>query len=215
MRGFLLFDLPWQGHVERYAVYVPKSWDGRSPLPAILYLHGRGESGTDGVRQLLIGLPRAVMDRADRWPFLIIAPQKSEMDAEWFDQRDWLDAMLGLVERVWPIDPARRYITGLSQGGRGTMRLAGGVAWKFAAAAPVCGWCNPDEAATSLNGIPTWAFHGDADTVVPVEGTRRVIERLRERGASPRETIYPGVEHNSWDLAYASELPEWFLQHRR
>jgi len=27
-------------------------------------------------------------------------------------------------------------------------------------------------------------------------------------------TIYPGVDHNSWDRAYAEPLAAWFLEHR-
>ena len=35
-------------------------------------------------------------------------------------------------------------------------------------------------------------------------------------GADIRFTIYPGVGHDAWDKAYATdELYTWFLQHRR
>ena len=95
------------------------------------------------------------------------------------------------------------------------MRLANQLRWKFAAAAPVCGWADPAEAAANLREIPVWAFHGDADSVVPVSGTQLAIKAILAEGGNAKETIYPGVDHNSWDLAYASELPEWLLQHKR
>ncbi len=199
-----------------YAVIVPRGIDLTKPAPVILYLHGRGESGTDGVRQLFIGLPHAMIDKSELWPFIVIAPQKPTMESEWFDQREWLDKVLAEVEDTYALDPERRYISGLSQGGRGTFRLAGRLAWKFAAAAPVCGWVDPEEAVESLKEVPTWAFHGDADNVVHFSGTTAPIAALEAAGVETKMTIYPGVGHNSWDQAYREpELPKWLLKHKR
>lgn len=209
-RGFLAF----KQHDNHYCVYVPPSWDGKSPLPTILYLHGRGESGTDGLRQLLIGLPSAILDRCARWPFLVVAPQKPTEEAEWLDQRDWLNKMLAAVEKSWPVDRHRMYLTGLSQGGRGTMRLANQLTWQFAALAPVCGWADVDEALAKCKGKPLWAFHGEQDTVVLPRGSKDVVAALQAIGSPAELTLYPEATHNCWDHAYReSGLPEWLLKH--
>lgn len=42
---------------------------------------------------------------------------------------------------------------------------------------------------------PVILFHGDADPVVPVAGTRLLAERLRERGVEVRCYIFPGEGH--------------------
>ncbi|MEI8258033.1 MAG: phospholipase, partial [Deltaproteobacteria bacterium] len=51
-----------------FAVYVPRCYGGR-PVPAILFLHGRGECGADGFSQLGVGLGPAIIAEPDRWPF--------------------------------------------------------------------------------------------------------------------------------------------------
>jgi len=54
--------------------------------------------------------------------------------------------------------------------------------------------------------IPIWLFHGDADTTIPVDESRRIYAALQAAGAKDTHyTEYPGVGHNSWDKAYADE----------
>jgi hypothetical protein len=85
----------------------------------------------------------------------------------------------------------------------------------FAAIVPICGIGHPDLVA-NIRHLPVWAFHGEADRNVPVSGSREPIAELRRLGADPKYTEYPGVGHNSWNLAYADErLWRWLLQHRR
>jgi predicted peptidase len=194
---------------------------GPDPLPpAILFLHGKGESGTDNGSQLTVGLPRFVSQDPDAWPFLVIAPQKPDADRLWPDDRDMLEAILHAVEAEFPSDPLRRYLTGLSQGGNGTLALAARLSWRFAAVAPVCGWADPMRAARDLGATPVWAFHGLADAVVPASCTRAVADCMGRFGPRPRLSLYPGVEHNAWDRAYGEDGPgpgglaAWFLGHR-
>jgi len=58
----------------------------------------------------------------------------------------------------------------------------------------------------ALKNIPIWLFHGDADTTIPVDESRRIYAALQAAGAKDTHyTEYPGVGHNSWDKAYADE----------
>lgn len=153
------------------------------------------------------------MKARERWPALVIFPQKATQEQDWWSERPMLQAILKAVEGEWATDAHRRTLTGLSQGGHGTFRLARHLAWQFAAVAPICGWVDPQLAAKELADIPMWAFHGDADPVVPVEGTVNAIEAIRAAGGNPTVTIYPGVGHNSWDRAYQeSDLAAWLLR---
>jgi predicted peptidase len=186
--------------------------------PAILFLHGRGESGTDNQRQIEVGLPRFVDADPDAWPFLIIAPQKPALDRLWPEFQPGLAAMLAEVDARWPSDPSRRYLTGLSQGGNGTLELARALPWTFAAVAPVCGWANPMRAGWELSRIPTWLFHGSDDRVVPASCSMAVQDCLHKNGLERRLSLYPGVDHNSWDQAYGPSgdgpaLARWLLSH--
>ena len=60
-----------------FQVYLPEEWrrDDHKQWPIILFLHGRGERGSEGMWQTAIGLPSAVRDHPDRWPFIIVMPQ--------------------------------------------------------------------------------------------------------------------------------------------
>lgn len=202
------------GVESRFSVFIPSNYDPTKPTPTILFLHGMGESGTDGLLQISVGLPLAIMKARHRWPYIVVIPQKPSQQADWWSERSKLNLILEQVEREFKTDPHRRYITGLSQGGHGTFRLAKHLAWQFAAVAPICGWIDPETAARELKDTPLWAFHGDKDTVVKPEGTTKAIDAILAAGGSPSMTIYPGVAHNSWDRAYQeSPLAEWFLKH--
>ncbi len=40
----------------KYVDFVPKSYKADTEMPVILFLHGAGESGTDGLKQVKVGL---------------------------------------------------------------------------------------------------------------------------------------------------------------
>ena len=64
--------------------------------------------------------------------------------------------------------------------------------------------------------VPIWIFHGEADTVVPVEQSRQMAAALEAAGAAVRYTEIPGIGHNAWDPAYTSEhLSDWLFAQRR
>ena len=63
--------------------------------------------------------------------------------------------------------------------------------------------------------VPVWAFHGDADPVVPVRTTRDMIAALEKAGGKPKATYYPGVQHDSWTQTYADiEVLKWMFAQR-
>lgn len=195
-----------------FVIYTPRVF--KTPAPAILFLHGRGESGTDGIKQTAIGLGHAIRMSAADWPFIVVAPQKPDFDSLWPAHIQRINQTLEFADANHQIDPHRRYITGLSQGGNGTFELATSLTWQFAAAAPVCGWIEDLSTANKLKDIPLWAFHGDADTAVNIEDSRQAVAAITAAGGKAKLTEYPGVGHNSWDNAYQKEsLGNWFLSH--
>jgi predicted peptidase len=124
----------------------------------------------------------------------------------------------GLVETIieeYAVDHNRVYLTGLSMGGYGTWSLAMMYPDLFAAIAPICGGGNPDWIGL-LKDVPVWAFHGDADPVVPLEQSQRMVSALQKHGGNAKLTVYPDVGHDSWTQTYENqELYDWFLQHSR
>jgi predicted peptidase len=129
------------------------------------------------------------------------------------------DELILLVDHVVAklnVDPNRVYVTGLSMGGYGTWRLAAKYPERFAAALPICGGGQPDEMAKALSRVPIWAFHGEKDAVVRVAESKKMVEAVRRAGGDVKLTVYPDVEHNSWDRTYDNqEVYDWLLSHRR
>lgn len=236
-RGVLFRTVDAERRENRYAVYVPRDLDLTRPAPAIVFLNGRGECGTDGTRQLVVGLLPAVLLSPEKWPFIIIFPQKPNQQDTWAHHEELVLACLSAASREFKLDPSRIYLTGLSQGGSGTWEIGSRHPELFAAIAPLCGFVNTPggpsptlrfggdaerrTVAESLvkSNMPVWAFHGEKDDPVPVEQTRLLMAALEKAGASPQRvkaTYYPDANHNCWDKAYREEnLGEWFLSHRR
>jgi predicted peptidase len=226
--GFLFRPLhPGRGTIP-YVLYLPRTYDPSQPWPLILFLHGSGESGTDGSRALAQGLPRELVWNPDRWPFIVLIPQKPSQDSEWEQYELEIMTMLAATRREVNVDPTRFVLTGLSQGGHGAWVLGARHPELWAAVVPVCGYAaarfgsknvftgTARDLAGGLAGMPVWAFHGAADDVVPVGETSAIIAALEASGAYPKVTIYPSVGHGSWERAYGEpELPRWLLAQRR
>lgn len=212
-----------QGVVHRVAVRVPADYDAARAWPLVVFLHGSGECGTDGVKQTRVGLEPAVEAQPSRWPCLVLMPQKPSSAQQWEEHEDLVLAAIADVRATWHVDPDRIALTGLSQGGHGTWVIGARHPELFSCLAPVCGYGEAAAIAPRTQALPVWAFHGLRDDVVDPAGTTAVVEEIRRlrRGAggdaaAVRLTLYPEAGHNSWDAAYAEpELPGWLLGHRR
>jgi predicted peptidase len=197
----------------KYIVFVPADYTGEKEFPVILFLHGAGESGTDGKKQAQVGLGKAIRDKKEKFPFIAIFPQsqKGGWKADGAEGKRAI-AILEEVEKDYKTDKKRVYLTGLSMGGFGTWSMAVAHPERWAAIAPICGGGDPKQAA-KIKDLPCWCFHGDADTAVKVDQSRKMIQALKDAGGNPKYDEYPKVGHNSWDRAYANaELYEWFLK---
>src|SRR4051794_17937236 len=125
-RGFLdLVHKDAKGREAKYVLFVPHDYKGDKPSPLILFLHGAGETGTDGKRQTMVGLGPVVQKQEKTFPFFVLFPQsqKRTWQADFDDAQRALD-MLAEVQKTYKIDPKRIYLTGLSMGGYGTWSLA-------------------------------------------------------------------------------------------
>ena len=230
--GFLNRTAVVDGVTYKYQVFVPSNWSRKVKWPVILYLHGYGEEGDDGLLQTDPGLPRAIRRNVNRFPFVVAIPQCLKKDW-WTSPAMEAQALKALEQTMQEFkgDPQRVYLTGLSMGGFGTWAIASGHPGKFAAIVPVCGGihslhgskvpnyrdvdvsADPYAAtAQKLGKTPVWVFHGEADDTIPVTESRQMVEALKAAGGNVRYTEYPGVKHNSWDKAYSEpELFPWLL----
>jgi predicted peptidase len=215
--GFLNREVKQDGQIYPYVVYVPRNYEKGKKLPVILFLHGAGERGNDGLKQSEVGLGRAVRMHPERYPALVVMPQCPEK--QWWDAKGGKAALKAMEEVIekYDGDRSRLYLTGLSMGGYGSWTIAADKPELFAAVAPVCGGGDPKAMAERLKSLPLWVFHGDADQAVPVARSREMVEAIRAAGSTVlKYTEMPGVGHNSWDAAYENpEFATWLFAQQR
>jgi acetyl esterase/lipase len=230
--GFLNRRIEWQGTSYRFQVYLPEDWrrDDGKQWPMILFLHGRGERGSEGMWQTQIGLPQQLRDHPERWPFVVVLPQCPLPD-HWTDAKMLGMAMAALDQESAEFhgDPQRTYLTGLSLGAYGVWELARQFPHRWAAIAIAAGgifwsyepdrWQQsatlPAEYAQAVKPIPFWLFHGGDDDVVALRQDEIMFDALKSAGGQVRFWIYQGLSHDCWTRAYNEpELPRWLLAHR-
>lgn len=217
----------------RYQVYVPADYTAKKKWAVILFLHGAGERGKDGVLPTDHGIGTAIRRHAERFPAIVVFPQ-CRTDAVWAGAME-RSAMKALEETVKEFngDPTRLYLTGNSLGGYGTWHFAARHPGKFAAIVPVAGGivpppkflllpeivelerkgdsyiaviksANPYAGVARLIGkTPVWIFHGETDTVVAVTEARKMAEALKAAGGNVKYTEYAGKGHGITDASYA------------
>src|SRR6202041_597650 len=229
--GFLNRHVTVNRMLYKYQVYLPEGWTEHGTWPFILFLHGSGERGSEGMDETQIGLPQAIRLHPERWPFIVVMPQVPFNHHHWTDADVMAMAMGALNDEAKEFhgDPDRTYLTGLSLGGYGTWEIAKTYPHRFAALVPVCGgifwsyqpdrWHEvntlPAEYARAVGRTPTWIFHGADDPVVVPRQSQLMYQALKAAGVDVRFWEYAGVKHSVWDRAYAEpQLPRWLLAQR-
>ena len=172
------YSLMQDGRKRTLRVYIPAGH--ASALPVVLVLHGGG--GTGGGMEWLTR--RGFNRLADRDGAVIVYPDGIEHG--WNDGRSanrsaaaaavddlaYLRALPGALAALHPVDTTRVYVTGISNGGMMSYRLACDAAEVFAAAAPVAAnmavelapACQPARAVSLL------IMNGVDDPIMPWKG---------------------------------------------
>jgi predicted peptidase len=223
------------GAPRAYQVYVPRHYTPDRSWPLILFLHGAGEGGEDGLLQTEFQLGSAIRRHADLVPAIAVFPQQSPAG-------HWSGTDLGLALKSveltcqdYRIDPRRLSLCGVSSGAIGAWALARHNPHRFARLLIVAGMVGPVSGippnsavvpehaadphqwlAEQLSHLPIWIHHGDSDPLYPVEDARRIVANLRALGAPVRYSEFPGFGHNVWDGAFYSEaVLRWLVAPRR
>lgn len=217
-----------------YRILLPTEYDGSQAYPLLLFLHGSGERGTDNHLQLTHG-GQLFADSIERYPSIVVFPQcpadhfwsldtstyRSSQTANIHDHPSGgspLDLVILLIHQLtkeYNIDDRRLYIAGLSMGGYGTFDILRRYPNTFAAAAIICGGVM-NKADTYPIQTPIWFYHGSEDDVVPTSESVHMADGVAKAGGHAEITIYPGVDHNSWDPAFAEPkfLQRLYSQHK-
>ncbi len=190
-----------------YILDYPK--DTKSKIPLIVFLHGSGERGSN--LEIVKNHSPFTYKNLIKEPVAILAPQCPENT--WWDT----DAVYFLIKEIsekYKIDKDRIYLTGLSMGGWGTLKLAGEHPEMFAAVAAVCAPTDRVMLATVDNykDLNIKLFHGGMDDVVLPENAFNFYQKLHPVNPKAELTIFPNDNHNSWDSTYSDQkLYDWML----
>lgn len=176
--GNFTFNMTFGGQSRSFNLHVPGSYTGRVPVPLVLDLHGLGSTAS---QQAFIS---GFREKSDRVGFLVAYPQGvsnswnaygccGTADSSNIDDVGFLKAVVNQIASMGNIDHSRVYITGLSNGGFMSHRMACEAADVFAAAAPVSAPLNLKDPTTCRPARPITvvASHGLNDTTVPYNGS--------------------------------------------
>jgi predicted peptidase len=224
--GFLDRTVQMNGASYKYQVFVPDNWTPHQKWPVILFLHGAGERGDDGLLETDVGIGPAIRNGRSRFPAIVVMPQ-CQKNFWWIEppMQDLAIATLEAATREFEGDTQRTYLTGISMGGYGTWYLAQRYPGRFAALIVICGGIRPPagalkaspnlaqlippdqpesyaKAAAKVGNVPVWIFHGANDDIVPVTESQRMYAAMRQVGTDVHYTEYPSVGHASWEKTY-------------
>jgi polyhydroxybutyrate depolymerase len=163
--------------VRTYGAHVPAKADSTQLIPLVIVLHGG--SGTGAGMRDLTGLDA----QADKNSFVVAYPDgyltswadgRGTTDAEkaGVDDVAFISSLIDQLAKDTPIDLKRVYVTGISNGGMMSIRLACDLSNKIVAVAPVAANMPQNLTATCkpARPVPIMFVHGNADTLVPRAG---------------------------------------------
>lgn len=177
-----------------YEVRVPKDYDGSTPLPLVIMVHGYGATGQlqdqffpvsgqiDGKR-FLYALPNGTPD-ANGKRFWNATEACCDNGRIGIDDVAFFRALVEDINRRYPTKPGHIFLIGHSNGAFMSLRLACEASDLFSGVVAVAGStfqdatrCQPGQA------VPILLSHGDRDSSVPIEGRPDRFPGAKETGA--------------------------------
>jgi polyhydroxybutyrate depolymerase len=206
--GDLKLEIQVGGTTRTSLLYVPQSLTKNRPAPLVLVFHGGG--GHDYNMPRFTGFDHL----ADAHGFLVAYPES--VNTHWNDTRAlsraddvaFVRTLITELKRSYPVDPARVYATGISNGGFFSQRLACDLSAQIAAVASVAATmpetlmavCHPS------NPVSILFMQGTADPLVHIEGGN--VARTHGRNISLADATQFWIDHNqSKKKPDSSDLP--------
>ncbi len=171
--------LNFGGRERTYRLYVPARLQSAAPLLVVLHGGGGGGAGMEALTS------RGFNRRADTAGALVVYPDG--VDHGWNDGRNdlktravresvddvgFLRALVTAIGRRYPLDHERIFVTGISNGGMMTLRLACDAADLFSGFVAVAASLGEDTAAGCKPNVvhPLALIDGTDDPIVPFTG---------------------------------------------
>jgi polyhydroxybutyrate depolymerase len=201
-------EITVDGRVRTYLLHVPASLSKGKPVPVVIVLHGGGGSaeGIDKITNFTA--------KADKEKFIVIYPNGTGRFRNrlltWnsgnccgyahensVDDVSFIRSLIQQVEKEFNIDSQRIFVTGFSNGGMMSYRLACELSDKIAAIAPVAGAFNYEKC-NPVRPVSLVVFHGTADEHVLFGGGEPIqrVDRNPRVDRSVAEAIRYWVKKN-------------------
>ncbi|MCQ2377712.1 MAG: hypothetical protein MJ016_00675 [Victivallaceae bacterium] len=208
---------------------IGKDLPGKYAL--LLFLHGAGERGNDNSRQQLNNFADIIAYCRDhKMKIVVLAPQcpanEQWVDVPWSSRAhkiktepsEAMQCVLYLLDQKcaeFDIDPARRYVTGISMGGYGSWDIVCRRPDFFAGALILCGGADTS-CAEKLTDLPIRFYHGKSDTIVPVSRSRDMAQALEKAGGKKFEYRELECGHFAWLIVYPDGSNfDWLFSQKR
>ncbi|MEZ5004037.1 MAG: PHB depolymerase family esterase [Chitinophagales bacterium] len=176
------YDVTFDGVQRKFIEFIPSGYDGSTPLPVVIALHGLGDNAENFSN--VVGFEQL----AEQNDFIVITPEalvavvfSIPVGTAWNSGAEYLGITLNsdvkdvefisfLIDSVsahFNVDLTRVYATGFSMGGFMSNRLACELNSKIAAIGTVAGTIGGAIDCMPGRAVPELHFHGTADGTVP------------------------------------------------
>ena len=222
-----------KGEKLNYRIRTPENLDPRKKYPLLVFLHGSGGRGNDNEQQLWDANSIGAFAKQkifSKHESFIFAPQVPEnerwVSTNWntnnyslisisSTMRLMFEALDSITETNQNIDTSRIYLLGFSMGGWGVWDAISRRPNYFAAAVPICGGGDPNQA-LNLKNVNIWAWHGKDDNVIDVKKSQNMVKALENNKGKIAYTEIEGREHDSWlDVWNSAQLWNWLYSQRK
>lgn len=164
IKGELVID----GNKRSFATYLPTG-SKTNKMSLVISLHG-GFASPKGMFHLADFRPVA-----DREKFIVVCPASKHIwhdgaNLHGIDDVKFIDQLITYIIKTYNADPDRVYVTGISNGGFMTARLACQLSQRIAAVAIVAATLDIGEGYDLTRPMPALYMHGTSDPIVNYNG---------------------------------------------
>ncbi len=216
-------ELKHDGRTRTYQIHLPPNYDGKTPLPIVINMHGGGGNANAHRKQTQMDVA------SDRDGFIVAYPEGTAglghfytwnaglccgYSVKWkIDDVGFISKMLDEIEQKYTVDTHRVYATGMSNGAMMAYRLACELPNRITAICGVATTLGVDGPAPT-RPIPLLQIHGLKDPNAPFAGGigPNAISKIKHR--SVREVIswWCGVNHCAKEPVETKETTDYVFE---